>query len=291
MDLKTVRTVVVEGDVVEVRREVVEKRISVTEFIDQLTSEAPIITPPLPSRCVMYAQSVVDGAARTVFVVERRAGVHPFLYRHTSTEPRLAALAMAAAEVREGEAINARNQRVREVLQVTHQLSMPYLYLAVAFRADGLNGVYPFATQAPLMAYGTRTRIYRAPLPNIYPNGTMCLGSTLELDADRPMTKRVDTVTKFVFEDSQWNEDLSPVWEDLGIANGIYGWEDASKENVQFWTSIRMKNFVLGDKHKGKTIGTLATASQLINLLLGKEIGETPSTEELERDVYPVVQQ
>lgn len=279
MDLSTVKSVEIVGDVVEVRRTVVEKRIATTDFVDMLLREAPMQTPILPKSCVMFAQSRKANATTSVFVVERMAGVHPFRYMLTDEE--------ADLTQDEDEDDDDFAQRVEDECKINYQLSLPYTYLAFQFRNDAMLGIYPFVTRAPLSTYGTNTKVHRLPLPNIYNNGTMCVGDGLEMNPTRAMCKRVDEGTRHILQASRWNSDLEPRYKDLGVDN-LKDWHSKSVDDPNFWTKLTLKDlrFSKNDDSSAK-LAVLNTVGQLMRYLLGQD--GLIENEAAPDNIYPLI--
>src|ERR1700753_746082 len=72
MDLSTKRYVTIEGNEVTVRREAIEKKIALDDFVKDLQRQAPMNTGVLPRNCVYYGRSLSTvGKSLELFVTYR----------------------------------------------------------------------------------------------------------------------------------------------------------------------------------------------------------------------------
>lgn len=271
----------IEGNTVVSLRETIERRVPLDEFIEGLTKNATLVAPLLPANCVAYARHGVDDTVSSLFIVEQLAGDFSFKYALPDDAPR------------EPDESDAQFDERRK--NTIYKLSMPYLYWAHKFSNDKFAGVYPFATRAPLRLYNDATRIYRVPLPNIYPDGKVCVGDALAMNISDPVHKRVEAVMQHL-ADSYWNSDLQIDLDELGV-NSYKEWNRRSYEqriaaqtamlpghDVQLpvWTALKLSAYSCGNKGEVPQF-----YGQFLAKLLGNEWPEiNPSPDQ----VYPVVQ-
>lgn len=233
------RFMVMEGDMVAMKRLVTEREVKAEDFLNELHRAVPINTGILPYGCVWMMRRNNN----TLFLIERPPALTAMQWRFLN-------------EGDSGWDSKDPSKNVKSLL-----LSWAYTIWAMPFKGAALCNPYMVFSYNSIAEKSLQTPIYASLLPNIYDggHGNMCLGNDLSLPTDATPTTRVNLIIKHVMN-SNWNRDLLVAMnaKTHGIS-GLEDWHAKSAGNADFYKSIRFP------EHRNKTL------QGLIQIIFGSE--------------------
>ena len=234
------RLIQIEGGLVKVVRETIEKQVKLAEFMTKMSEGQAFMSGPLPRGCVFYARAASreDGKCAILFAIEKEAGMQSVSWKkQPETEM---------------------EQRHPERCIKDLRLSWPNTLWLITFIGSGLHKVVLAATKAPLLLGGLDTRLYMLPMPNQYANGIneFCVGN-ISLDINLPIEVRAQKLFDEL-QKSLWNHDLADrvAFANTGV-DSLQDWHDKSAADPLLHARLQLA------AHPRVTLGAL------VNCLIG----------------------
>ncbi len=185
----------IEGDLVSLVSEVVDREVTLPDLLEQLSSSQLAITPRLPAGCRLWLRSGTTG--RQVFVVEQAPGRRTIEY-HASTR--------VGAE------------------PVSYRVALPYVVFVVSTHGEQIEGLATFFRTEPVDSLDAP--LLCSTLPNTSDDGTVCLGSVRVGGAG--VGERVDALLA-AFWSSRFNSDIRR--HPLPFTGGFRAWASRSRHD------------------------------------------------------------
>lgn len=228
---KEIRSVVMEGDLVEVRRTTVERQVKAADFINELNRSQPLDSGFLPHGCVHYTRIPDNpnaGIKRpiTLYTLERPAAPYVMQYRKRP-------------ETRDEE-INP-DTCIKE-----YQLSFPTTLWILRFHDNSFTDLYLVSTKASLAVDGMKTKVFYLPTPNQYDQGNFCVGN-LAMNLNEPPAARCERLMDYLMK-SLWNADLNPDFTNAGIGS-LRDWHDQTAKDKDFYKKLTLQPAINGETY------------------------------------------
>jgi hypothetical protein len=193
----------IEGDLVSLVSEVIDREVTLPDLLDQLTSSQLVTTPRLPTGCRFWIRSGTTD--RSVFVVEQAPSRRTIEYetnRRYGTEP------------------------------TTFRLALPYVVSVVSMFGEQIEGLAMYFRTAPIASLDAT--LLCSTLPNTNDDGTVCLGSVRV--TGQSVGERVDALIG-AFWSSRFNQDLRR--HPLPFTGGFRAWAARSRRDPLAALSLR----------------------------------------------------
>ncbi len=202
----------IEGDLVSLVTEVIDREVLLPDLLTQLTSAQPTLTPRLPTGTRFHLRS--GATDRQVFVVEQlpaRRTIEYHASRRHDSEP------------------------------TTYRLALPYVVFVVSTYGEQIEGLASYFRTAPLRSLDDPLSC--STLPNTNDDGIVCLGSVRVAGAT--VGERVDALVG-AFWGSRFNQDLRR--HPLPFTGGFRSWAARSRRDPlaalsltydQYWRTLR----------------------------------------------------
>jgi hypothetical protein len=193
----------IEGDLVNLVSEVVDREVALPDLLDELTSVQLQLSPRLPTGCRFWLRSGTSD--RQVFVVEQppaRRTIEYHANRRHGAEP------------------------------TTYRLALPYVVFAVSTIGDQIEGLCTYFRTAPIGSLDAT--LFCSTLPNTNDDGIVCLGSVRVTGTS--VGERVDGLIG-AFWGSRFNQDLRR--HPLPFSGGFRAWASRSRRDPLAALSLR----------------------------------------------------
>jgi hypothetical protein len=202
----------IEGDLVNLVTEVVDREVALSDLLDELTSVQLQLSPRLPTGCRFWLRSGTTD--RQVFVVEQppaRRTIEYHANRRHGAEP------------------------------TTYRLALPYVVFAVSTIGEQIEGLCTYFRTASIGSLDAT--LFCSTLPNTNDDGIVCLGSVRVTGAS--VGERVDALIG-AFWASRFNQDLRR--HPLPFSGGFRAWASRSRRDPlaalslpydPYWRTVR----------------------------------------------------
>ena len=185
----------IEGDLVSLVTEVIDREVTLPDLLTELTSTQVAITPRLPTGCRFWLRSGTTD--RQVFVVEQAPSRRTIEY-HAN--------------------------RRRESEPTTYRLAVPYVVFVVSTIAEQIEGLSTYFRTEPIGSLDAT--LFSSTLPNTSDDGLVCLGSVRVTGAS--VGERIDALVG-AFWASRFNQDLRR--HPLPFSGGFRAWASRSRRD------------------------------------------------------------
>jgi hypothetical protein len=185
----------IEGDLVSLVSEVIDREVTLPDLLTELTSTGVAITPRLPTGCRYWLRS--HDADRQVFVIEQAPSRRTIEYhasRRADSEP------------------------------VSYRIALPYVVFVVSTTGEQIEGLSTYFRTEPVGSLDAV--LLCSTLPNTSDDGRVCLGSVRVAGAS--VGERVDALIG-AFWASRFNQDLRR--HPLPFAGGFRAWASRSRRD------------------------------------------------------------
>ena len=193
----------IEGDLVNLVSEVVDREVALPDLLDELTSVQLQLSPRLPTGCRFWLRSGTTD--RQVFVVEQppaRRTIEYHVNRRHGSEP------------------------------TSYRLALPYVVFVVSTIGDQIEGLSTYFRTQPIASLDAT--LLCSTLPNTSDDGVVCLGSVRVTGTS--VGERVDALIG-AFWGSRFNQDLRR--HPLPFSGGFRAWASRSRRDPLAALSLR----------------------------------------------------
>lgn len=235
MSYEDKRILEVEGNIVRIRRTVIEREVEASEFLSALGRSTPFDTGALPQGGA-YLRGTDPGDANKsyqLFCIERPPGPYCLKYRVLKRG------ASGAAPKDEDNMTDL-------------CLSWPRVLWIYRFTKDVQDGVYLIGLTQPLLEAYREQRITTILMPNIHQSGNdyFCVGNDIQIPTNLPMAKRVIWLHNNL-QGSVWNSDLMPAYPAGCGVDHLFDWHEKTAKDSDYQSKMKFP------PHQQKTLGGL----------------------------------